>query len=454
MAQADRLLAGLDPARRDAVDGQVDRAITRVQPPPDDQAACRAYLALKAMDAVPHLRQEVDPKRLLTPLQIEIHASQLRSPRPLPHLRVDGPDGPAGYLYRATHWVVETNESPLGGDVARLIEHVRHLDRAGLPRVRLGRDGMPSVGLDGRFRLDGIVPDDDEDGYLRSVAAFVARQHPCTLVTGPATVDEQRWDLAAHIEGRRPRSPADVEAAIQAALAEGSSTLDLSGCGLVVLPSSIGRLTELQTLYLQGNALIELPDRIGDLASLFWLDLHDNLLTDLPDTIGRLSELAWLDLRDNRLTALPNAVGDLADLEHLDVGGNRLHELPDRIGQLGKLEELNLNNNALPELPATIGGLGSLRSLSVHGNRLTALPPELGALSQLAFLQLGGNRLTELPPELAGLTGLATLVGLMDEPLISPDHLRDNWGAWDTDAQQALTTYYASRRAHRPGEER
>ncbi|WP_088289241.1 hypothetical protein [Kineosporia sp. A_224] len=166
-AQARAALDTLDPAERDGVTDRVAATLAeRVGPPPGDADACRAYCTLLALGLVPHEVQEVDPATLLTPLQVAVHRSQLVSPRPVPHLRFDGPDGPVGYLYREATWVHDLDESPLGRDVARFLEGLFAADR---PRWTAA---TPSAA--------------DDLAHLRDVATSAARFCGCTVVTDGA----------------------------------------------------------------------------------------------------------------------------------------------------------------------------------------------------------------------------------------------------------------------------
>lgn len=166
-AQARAALDALDPAERDGVTDRVAATLAeRVGPPPDDVDACRAYCTLLALDLVPYEVQEVDPTTLLTPLQVAVHRSQLVSPRPVPHLRFDGPGGTVGYLYRDGTWVHDLDESPLGRDVARFLERLA----AAQPR---------------RWTAAAAAAEDDLD-HLRHVADALARVCTCTVVTDDA----------------------------------------------------------------------------------------------------------------------------------------------------------------------------------------------------------------------------------------------------------------------------
>jgi hypothetical protein len=184
--RAGESLTALPVERREAVLDAVDLTLARVvQPLEKDREACRAYVVLQELGEVDYLVQSVNAVSLLTPLQEEIHASQMKSPRPTPHVRFDGDHGPVGYLYRDRHWVLDFDESPLGRDIRDLVRLWMGVERGGVPRVLFDADGRPLTDEDGRaFRLDGVVPDDTDTplDYLRSVAAFVGRHHRCQVI--------------------------------------------------------------------------------------------------------------------------------------------------------------------------------------------------------------------------------------------------------------------------------
>src|SRR5258706_9870417 len=97
--------------------------------------------------------------------------------------------------------------------------------------------------------------------------------------------------------------------------------LDISGLGLLQLPSEIWQLTNLESLYLNNNQLSQLPIEIGQLTNLESLHLSNNGLSQLPAEIGQLTNLEWLRL-DNNLTLVtppPEIVtrGRLATLNFL-----------------------------------------------------------------------------------------------------------------------------------------
>jgi hypothetical protein len=182
--RADKALGGLDEAERRAVLERAEQALQRhIQPREEDRSAVRAYRVLQELGQVDYLQQEVG-KNWLTPLQAEVHASQTRTDRPRPHVRFDGDSGPVGWVYRAERgWALDFDESPLGREIREYVDRWLHVARGGVPRV-VYEGGAPKTSPDGAFVLDGVVPNDTTDllDWLRSVAAFGAREHRATLV--------------------------------------------------------------------------------------------------------------------------------------------------------------------------------------------------------------------------------------------------------------------------------
>lgn len=188
---AARLVAELPPEKRRELYRTVEELLATTVDPKhaEDAEPCAAYLMLRELGAIPYEVQHVDDRTWLTPLQEEIHASQMRSPRPTPHLRFDGERGPVGYVYRQTdprpHWVLDFDEGPLGRDISDFIQRWMRLERGGILRVVFDDDGNPRTHPSGQgFLFDGVIPDDTDDPveYLRSLAAVTARFYRCTLV--------------------------------------------------------------------------------------------------------------------------------------------------------------------------------------------------------------------------------------------------------------------------------
>jgi Leucine-rich repeat (LRR) protein len=115
---------------------------------------------------------------------------------------------------------------------------------------------------------------------------------------------------------RKTKSPnAIAEARIENELREKTRQLDLSELGLTILPESLGKLNELQSLSLSDNQITNIPESIGKLSSLETLDVRGNQLTSLPESLGKLTNLEDLDVSRNQLTSLPESLFKLTRLQ-------------------------------------------------------------------------------------------------------------------------------------------
>jgi len=172
--------------------------------------------------------------------------------------------------------------------------------------------------------------------------------------------------------------------------------LEISKCGLQLLPHAVSQLTSLSNLVLHGNCLRVIPDSIGFLSRLKFLDLSSNELESLPSSFGELRELQTLNVGKNRITELidPRV---MVNLHILDVSHNSLTELPDGIccSQLTLLSTILANNNELETLPEDLFELPSLKLLDVTANKLTEIPPVLSECAKLKELKFGSNPLKD-----------------------------------------------------------
>ena len=159
------------------------------------------------------------------------------------------------------------------------------------------------------------------------------------------------------------------------------SSLKLVQRGLSgVIPSELGRLTQLRALDLRVNHLGGgIPPELGRLAELQALFLDANYLTGvIPAELGGLTQLSVLWLGSNYLHGIiPPELGGLANLEALELGWNQLTgPIPAELGQLANLRLLDLANNQLMgPVPAELGQLANLEGLSLSGNQLTGCIP-------------------------------------------------------------------------------
>lgn len=238
--------------------------------------------------------------------------------------------------------------------------------------------------------------------------------------------------------------------------------LILDGNQFVMLPDTIGELTELRLLSCTNNHLAALPESLGKLKKLRRLLVQNNNLKSLPSSLWGCSNLADINASSNLLEDLPlppvisepavaarapesrpttggsgtftaaitavdagrkgsaaslglqmKAVQPLAQaLKKLLLADNRLSDdVFAVVGLLVEVEVLNLSFNDIYEVPSpSLSKLPLLRELYLSGNDLSSLPTDdLVQLKLLRTLHINANRLLTLPAELGQLQGLANL---------------------------------------------
>ncbi|MBP6899445.1 MAG: serine/threonine-protein kinase [Burkholderiaceae bacterium] len=187
-------------------------------------------------------------------------------------------------------------------------------------------------------------------------------------------------------------------ARLRAGELQGSTHLDLRGCGLTELPRQVLALADtLQTLDLSGNALHALPEDFDRLHRLQRLFASDNRFERLPPVLGRCAQLELIGFKANRIAELPDEALP-PRLRWLILTDNALASLPEALGRRPRLQKLMLAGNRLRHLPASMGGLQSLELLRLAANDFQraedALPQALLDLPRLAWLAFGGNPFT------------------------------------------------------------
>jgi len=126
----------------------------------------------------------------------------------------------------------------------------------------------------------------------------------------------------------------DVAMDLTFAQLSGLRTLILDGnVQFCSLPSSIWRLSSLQTLHACGCRLRSIPPSIRHLCSLQRLMLNDNRLETLPEELKHCVNLCSLELRNNKIRALPKSVFQLRKLRSIDLRDNLIDALPLEEGQ-------------------------------------------------------------------------------------------------------------------------
>ena len=185
------------------------------------------------------------------------------------------------------------------------------------------------------------------------------------------------------------------------------------------LSSSIGGLTELETLEVQGNKLSSLPDELGSLGHLKALNLSNNQILSLPMAeISKLplthlfasknklsgtlldqndvsmSRLQVLDVSINSLTLLSAGTVTLPSLKEINIAFNRLSSLPD-ISSWTSLSGLLAEDNSITELPKGFTKLPHLRTADFTGNDFPRLDPKIGSMQSLESIKFAANPIRE-----------------------------------------------------------
>ncbi len=138
-------------------------------------------------------------------------------------------------------------------------------------------------------------------------------------------------------------------------------------------------------------------NKMGPHNNVGQLDQHQLNLIIIPPSVGSLTNLTKLDFSDNRLEFLPNEFDKLVNLTAVRLNNNKLISLPDSFGNLTNLTTLRLENNELTALPKTFHNLINLRELSLYNNKLLSLKDSFCNLVSLTKLWLYDNNLTSLP---------------------------------------------------------
>ncbi|XP_006859286.1 PREDICTED: leucine-rich repeat-containing protein 69 [Chrysochloris asiatica] len=196
------------------------------------------------------------------------------------------------------------------------------------------------------------------------------------------------------------------------ALKGGKNTKIVTLCGkkIAKMPSTLEKLTGLQTLVLQNNRISKVCPEISALTQLTALNLGNNLLEEVPEELKFLTSLKKLHLFGNRIHRfLPGACDGLQNLILLNLNNNLLTCLPGEIRRLKRLTYLSINFNQLASIPKELCFLGNLSELQLNYNQLICIPEEIKFLKKLQKLLLVRNDIEYLPEGLCDLTHLRIL---------------------------------------------
>ncbi|EKX33575.1 hypothetical protein GUITHDRAFT_120214 [Guillardia theta CCMP2712] len=117
------------------------------------------------------------------------------------------------------------------------------------------------------------------------------------------------------------------------------------------IPAVVGKLNSLEILSFKGNKLVELGDDLP--VALKSLVLTDNSLRNLPSSIGKLTELQKIMLSNNKLSSLPSELALCKKLELIRLSKNELKSIPKEIFDLPSLAWFAIGSNPMtPPVPS------------------------------------------------------------------------------------------------------
>ncbi|KAJ1267060.1 hypothetical protein BS78_07G026900 [Paspalum vaginatum] len=210
--------------------------------------------------------------------------------------------------------------------------------------------------------------------------------------------------------------------------------LDLRGCSIYDLPTSIGELMQLK--YLNAPNVKEVSNCFTKLSKLIYLNLSGSQMEELPWSIGEIESLLYLDISDcRRIQSLPKSFVNLKKLVHLDCSNciSLTQQVDKALGVLNNLQYLNLSRlgagwytiQAAPlyGVPEIIRGFFKLRYLCLSyaldhtfaisqsaTNETFSFVECICTLSTLEHLDLSHNcNIANVPERIASLRKLHTL---------------------------------------------
>jgi len=183
--------------------------------------------------------------------------------------------------------------------------------------------------------------------------------------------------------------------------------LTLFRINLEKIPPFIGEISELESLIIKDNEVYkikEIPEELFKLKKLKELTIgdgnrigYDKKISIIPTSIGKLSELEKLQLDGNQIKELPNELFQLKKLKELSFNLNDIETIPSAIGNLSELELLSIDSNGIKKLPDELFNLKKLKELKLRSNLIEEIPPSIENLTELEKLDLYDNFIKELP---------------------------------------------------------
>ncbi|WP_166967393.1 leucine-rich repeat domain-containing protein [Yeosuana marina] len=185
--------------------------------------------------------------------------------------------------------------------------------------------------------------------------------------------------------------------------------LKINASNLTILPSEIGKLSNLVTLFIFSNSLTNLPQEFKDLTNLKVLYINNNDFTSVPGVVWQLSNLEVLSLSRLNLSSLPPEIGNLSQLTTLYLNDNQLTALPDELKQVSVLKILDLSSNNFTSISTILFQIPSLINLRLDTNQITSIPSQIEVLINLLYLNLNDNSIKFVPSNISKLTALKRL---------------------------------------------
>ncbi|KAJ9691582.1 hypothetical protein PVL29_013694 [Vitis rotundifolia] len=159
---------------------------------------------------------------------------------------------------------------------------------------------------------------------------------------------------------------------------------------------------------------LKIPDAFfQDTKQLRILDLSEVSLTPSPSSLGFLSNLQTLRLNQCQIEDI-TGIGELKKLQVLSLAGSNIKQLPNEVAQLSDLRMLDLRNcDSLEVIPRNvISSLSQLEYLSMKGS--SSIEWEAEGFNR-------GERINACLSELKHLSGLRTLEVQVSDPSLFPE---------------------------------
>jgi internalin A len=199
--------------------------------------------------------------------------------------------------------------------------------------------------------------------------------------------------------------------------------LDLSNLGLTSIPSSISKLSHLESLDLRNNKISVISEichlrelevlRLGHASPKTdykeYEDEYERVSDQIEDEFN-LSSYYYPEKLGNKITKLDSQIANLQKLRVLDVSGNPIKLIPSELFQLTLLEELDLSYSNISEIPKEIINLTKLHFLGLSGTNFEKFPSNICRIQNLKTLCMWGQgEITEIPDEIGNLKNLISL---------------------------------------------